>query len=149
MHDINSIEFYYDKMHGNRKKTRLWWKIIPKSNVEHIKSNVMLITFIYTLLGTYFREKYFKISQASSRYFKLIQNISKYFRLIQYISRNLIGNIPNYILDEKWMNYIHDDVKHDLSMKEGCSFVLFCLYLWHPPNRDALDNILGVFGKLF
>jgi hypothetical protein len=61
----------------------------------------MLITSIYTLLGTYLREKYFKKSQASSRYFKIIQNISKYFKLIQYISRNLIGNIPNSILDEK------------------------------------------------
>jgi hypothetical protein len=108
----------------------------------------MLITSIYTLLGTYLRGKYFKISQASSWYFKLIQNISKYFKLIQYISRNLIGNIPNYTLDEKWMNYIYDDVKHDLSMKEGCLFVLFCLYLWDPLNQDALDHILGVFRKL-
>jgi hypothetical protein len=34
-------------------------------------------------------------------------------------------------------------------MKQGSLFVLFCLYLWDPPNRDALDRILGLFGKLF
>ncbi len=33
-------------------------------------------------------------------------------------------------------------------MKEGSLFVLFYLYLWDPPNRDASDRILGLFGKL-
>jgi hypothetical protein len=33
-------------------------------------------------------------------------------------------------------------------MKEGSLFVLFCLYLWDPPNQDASDRILGLFGKL-
>jgi len=33
-------------------------------------------------------------------------------------------------------------------MKEGSLFVLFCVYLWDPPNQDASDHILGVFGKL-
>ncbi len=33
-------------------------------------------------------------------------------------------------------------------MKEGSLFVLFCLYQWDPPNRDASNNILGLFGKL-
>jgi len=32
-----------------------------------------------------------------------------------------------------------------LSMKEGS---LFVLYLWDPPNQDASDHILGLFGKL-
>ncbi len=32
-------------------------------------------------------------------------------------------------------------------MKEGNLFVLFCLYLWDPPNRDALGHVLGLFGK--
>jgi hypothetical protein len=35
-----------------------------------------------------------------------------------------------------------------LSMKEGCLFVLFCLHLWDPVNWDALDRVLGLFGKL-
>jgi hypothetical protein len=35
-----------------------------------------------------------------------------------------------------------------LSMKEGSLFVLFCLYLWDPPNQDASDCVLGLFGKL-
>jgi hypothetical protein len=26
-------------------------------------------------------------------------------------------------------------------------FVLFCLYLWDPPNRDVLDCVLGLVGK--
>jgi hypothetical protein len=25
---------------------------------------------------------------------------------------------------------------------------LFCLYLWDPPNWDALDRIIGLFGNL-
>ncbi len=40
---------------------------------------------------------------------------------------------------------------HDLSMKQGSvfvCFVLFCLYLGDPPNWDASDHILGLFGKL-
>ncbi len=36
----------------------------------------------------------------------------------------------------------------NLSMKQGSLFVLFCLYLWDPPNLDASDPILGLFGKL-
>jgi hypothetical protein len=32
-------------------------------------------------------------------------------------------------------------------MKEGSLFVLFCLYLWDPPNQDASDHILGLFWK--
>ncbi len=35
-----------------------------------------------------------------------------------------------------------------LSMKEGSLFVLFCLYLRDPPNRDASDRVLGLFRKL-
>jgi hypothetical protein len=35
-----------------------------------------------------------------------------------------------------------------LSMKEGCLFVLFRLYWWDPPNQDASDCVLGLFGKL-
>jgi hypothetical protein len=35
-----------------------------------------------------------------------------------------------------------------LSMKEGTLFLLFCLYLWDPPNGDASYHILGLFGKL-
>ncbi len=27
-------------------------------------------------------------------------------------------------------------------------FVLFCLYRWDPPNRDASDHVLALFGKL-
>ncbi len=33
-------------------------------------------------------------------------------------------------------------------MKEGNLFVLFCLYLRDPPNRDALGHVLDLFGKL-
>jgi hypothetical protein len=33
-------------------------------------------------------------------------------------------------------------------MKEGCLFVLFYFYLSDPPNQDASDHVLGVFGKL-
>jgi hypothetical protein len=29
--------------------------------------------------------------------------------------------------------------------KVGC---LFCLYLWDPPNKEASDSVLGLFGKL-
>ncbi len=36
----------------------------------------------------------------------------------------------------------------NLYMKEGSLFVLFCLYLLDPPNRDASDCVLGLFGKL-
>ncbi len=32
--------------------------------------------------------------------------------------------------------------------KVVCLFVLFCLYLWDPPNQDASDRVLGLFGKL-
>ncbi len=32
-------------------------------------------------------------------------------------------------------------------MKEGSC--LFCLYVWDPPNWDASDRILGLFGKLW
>ncbi len=35
-----------------------------------------------------------------------------------------------------------------LRMKEGSLFCLFCLYLWDPLNQDALDRLLGLFGKL-
>ncbi len=126
MHNINSIEFYYDKMLANRIKTRLWWKIIPKSNVEHIKSNMTLITSIYTLLGTYLRQKYFKIFQASSRYFTLIQNISKYFNISW---GTLLGTFLNTFWMKIWMNYIHDDVKHNLSMRKVvCLFCFVCTY---------------------
>ncbi len=34
------------------------------------------------------------------------------------------------------------------SIYEGRLFVLFCLYRWDPPNWDASDHILGLFGKL-
>ncbi len=33
-------------------------------------------------------------------------------------------------------------------MKEGSSFVLFCLYLRNPPNQDASDHIPHFLGKL-
>jgi hypothetical protein len=33
-------------------------------------------------------------------------------------------------------------------MKQGCLFVLFCLYWWDPPNWDASSCIFGLFGKL-
>jgi hypothetical protein len=36
----------------------------------------------------------------------------------------------------------------NLSMKQGSLFVLFCLYRWDPPNWDASDHVLGLFGKL-
>jgi len=32
--------------------------------------------------------------------------------------------------------------------KVVCLFVLFCLYLWDPPNQGASDRVLGLFGKL-
>jgi hypothetical protein len=36
-----------------------------------------------------------------------------------------------------------------ISIYEGsCLFVLFCLYLWDPSNRDASDHVFGLFGKL-
>jgi hypothetical protein len=35
-----------------------------------------------------------------------------------------------------------------LSIYEARKFVLFCLYLWDPPNQHALDSALGLFGKL-
>ncbi len=39
--------------------------------------------------------------------------------------------------------------KHDIYLwRKVVCFVLFCLYLWDPPNQDASDCILGVFGKL-
>jgi hypothetical protein len=34
-----------------------------------------------------------------------------------------------------------------LSKKECSLFVLFCLYLWDPPNQYASYYILGLFGK--
>jgi hypothetical protein len=34
-------------------------------------------------------------------------------------------------------------------MKEGSLFVLFSLYQWDPPNQDASDRVLGLFGKLW
>jgi hypothetical protein len=34
-------------------------------------------------------------------------------------------------------------------MKEGSLIVLFCLYLWDPPNQDASDHVLHLFGKLW
>jgi hypothetical protein len=37
---------------------------------------------------------------------------------------------------------------NSLSLKEGSLLVLFCLYLWDPPNWDASDCVLGLFGKL-
>ncbi len=33
-------------------------------------------------------------------------------------------------------------------MNQGSLFVLFCLYRWDPPNWDASDCVLGLFGKL-
>jgi len=43
-----------------------------------------------------------------------------------------------------------------VSMKEGClfglvrfCFVLFCLYLSDPLNKDGSDRVLGLFVKLF
>ncbi len=36
----------------------------------------------------------------------------------------------------------------NVSMKEGSLFVLFFSYLWDPPNQDASDCVLGLFGKL-
>jgi hypothetical protein len=34
------------------------------------------------------------------------------------------------------------------SMKEGCLFILFCLYLGDTPNQDASYHILHFLGKL-
>jgi hypothetical protein len=33
-------------------------------------------------------------------------------------------------------------------MYEGRLFVCFVLYQWDPPNQDASDRVLGLFGKL-
>ncbi len=47
-----------------------------------------------------------------------------------------------------WPLYQSSLPKIHLSMKEGTLFVLFCLYLSNPPNRNASNRILGLFGKL-
>jgi len=50
--------FYYPNIceHEHEKNmTKLWCKIVPKSGVEQIERNEVL-TFIYTPLGTQFKE---------------------------------------------------------------------------------------------
>jgi len=60
---------------------------------------------------------------------------------------DLIMPIYHFILFGWPPAFLYHKVSY-LFMKEGSLFVLFCLYLWHPPNQDASDSVLGLFGKL-
>jgi hypothetical protein len=42
-----------------------------------------------------------------------------------------------------YFKYLFQYYKH-LFMKKGSLFILFCLYLWDPPNWIASDRILGL-----
>ncbi len=60
--------------------------------------------------------------------------------------------LQQYFSHLELLMYCWPSLTH-LSMKEGSLFVLFyfvlfCLYWWDSPNRDASDSILGLFGKL-
>lgn len=89
--NINLTKFYYDKVNGNMKKTRLWYKFIHWTNDVQTKKNMKKTIFIYTLLRTQFKKR----------------NKSKDFKLNQYISKYLkefsLGKFLNYIMNVQWM----------------------------------------------
>ncbi len=79
-----------------------------------------------------------------------VQKLGYIYIYIFYPYQNLRSNMAMYLfnyLSWDWKRVI-SMIQNYLSLKEGSSFVLFCLYLWDPLNQDASNCILGLFGKL-
>jgi hypothetical protein len=64
-----------------------------------------------------------------------------------YIVSTLFCNGPIKLAPKKNKVGLVSHPPTNLPMKEGSLFC-FVLQLWDPPNTDASDHVIGVFGKL-
>ncbi len=72
--------------------------------------------------------------------------ISSWRMIWNFFPCSCLGNSLKPILFHLWPREIYLWRKFCLFVL--FCFVLFCLYFWDPPNRDASDCVLGLFGKL-
>jgi hypothetical protein len=129
------MELYYENMrkiehnYGARSYTKLVLNILRwhEENYLHL--------YIIKDLVQKKNSKYFK---RILEYFKLSWDMSKDFKLIWDVSRNLFGQVFNYIMNVQWMrtktrhtwmNSIHDDVGNVLDVMLVMIMVMLTMML--------------------